>query len=143
MEYFPNEMERLLDLLKKTNAFDDEVIADNEHFKASLVRYIFLVDSLTYAYQLEIENKLNHDINVQITNALADGNDVTEIVSLITGNSANLEGEETVYETIVILGFDEEITNIDELKVEFEVTDLGPDSTYETLGVYELLFDYE
>lgn len=78
-----------------------------------------------------------------LNNALADGNDVTEIASLITGNSANLEGEETVYETIVILGFDEEITNIDELKVEFEVTDLGPDSTYETLGVYELLFDYE
>lgn len=42
----------------------DEVIADNEHFRASLVRYIFFVDSLTYAYLLEIENKEDHEINI-------------------------------------------------------------------------------
>lgn len=120
----------------------NETITDNEHFRANLVRYIFLVDSLTYAYQLEIENKLDRDINIKIINALADGNDTTEITYIDYGKDAYLDEGETVYETLYITALEEEITSLDELKVEFEVTDLSPNNLYDKLGVHEVVFDF-
>lgn len=120
----------------------DEVIADNEHFRVTLVRYIFLSDSLTFAYQLEIENKLDREINLEIINSLADGVDRIEVTSLITGNSAYLLENETVYETLIVFGFEEEITKIDELKVEFEVKDMSPEANYDILGAHEIVIDF-
>lgn len=116
----------------------DEVIEENDIFKLSAIRQIIFSEDY-YIYQLEFELKIEDSVTVAVTDAEVDGTDVTHLVMIDYGQTLGTENFETDYITIYFHNFEDAVSQVDDLKVQLEVSKSGE---YETIGESEIVLEF-
>lgn len=116
----------------------DQVIENNDIFNLSAVRSIIFAEEY-YIYQLEFELNVEDSVTVAITEAEVDGADVTTLTALDYGQILYVEDFETEYITIYFHNFEEAVPDVNELKVQVDVSKSGE---YETIGEYEFVLEF-